>query len=547
MIDANQVWDVDEAIELDRTRSRAVDPCWIEEPTSPDDVLGHAAHRRGGAPDPGRDRRALPQPGDVQAVPPGRGASTSCQIDGCRLGGVNEVLAVLLLAAKFGVPVCPHAGGVGLCEHVQHFSMFDYLARQRALDGRMIEYADHLHEHFVQRLRRSAAAATARPLGPGFGVELEPASLAALPVPRRRALGAVGGERPAGRAGRRADVRPALRPARRTTSRSSCTPTTRRSTGGRRRCWRRASGSTCCRRTASTRRSQADGCCRSTTSSSPDDAPRLAPRAVDLCRFDGALLCVPRNIDVRVLWWRTDRLERAARTWDDVEAAPGAFGFTGRESGLFGLFFELVVGRRRLALRRRRRGRRWPRPRRSRCGRAAPARSPCRRRPTCPAGTTTRSTTRCSTGGWRWPQRGPAATDRIRRSELAAGLAPARYPGGWSYAGCHGWAIPRTCGDVPGAVALLTQLAGRSRRVRLDAAAGDGPRQPGCAGRPRPARRRRRRASRDHRGDDRRRHAHLSAAAPLPRGGGRRVGGDPRRAHAASGRRRGRRRHAGRR
>ena len=97
------------------------------------------------------------------------------QLDGCRLGGVNEVIAVLLLAAVHRVPVCPHAGGIGLCEHVQHFSMFDFVSVSGSLDGRMVEYADHLHEHMVQRLVVDRGRYRA-PAGAGLGVELEPAS-----------------------------------------------------------------------------------------------------------------------------------------------------------------------------------------------------------------------------------------------------------------------------------------------------------------------------------------------------------------------------------
>src|SRR6202008_3800930 len=127
------------------------DPWWIEEPTSPDDVLGHATIARALAPigvatgEHCQNRVIFKQL--LQA-----GAISFCQSDSCRLGGVNEIIAVLLMAARFGVPVCPHAGGVGLCEHVQHFSMFDYLAVSGQLEGRMTEYADHLHEHMVQRL-----------------------------------------------------------------------------------------------------------------------------------------------------------------------------------------------------------------------------------------------------------------------------------------------------------------------------------------------------------------------------------------------------------
>jgi len=123
---------------------------WIEEPTSPDDILGHA-----------RIARAL-EPLGIRVATGERchnrvmfkqflqaDAIGFCQVDACRLGGVNEVLAVLLLAAKHGAPVCPHAGGVGLCEHVQHLAMFDYITVSGSLDERVVEYVDHLHEHFV--------------------------------------------------------------------------------------------------------------------------------------------------------------------------------------------------------------------------------------------------------------------------------------------------------------------------------------------------------------------------------------------------------------
>jgi L-fuconate dehydratase len=124
------------------------DPWWIEEPTSPDDVLGHAAIARAVAPirvatgEHVHNRVMFKQLLQADAI-------GFCQIDSCRLGGVNEVVAVLLLAAKFGVPVCPHAGGVGLCEYVQHLSLFDYVAVSADLTDRVIEYVDHLHEHFV--------------------------------------------------------------------------------------------------------------------------------------------------------------------------------------------------------------------------------------------------------------------------------------------------------------------------------------------------------------------------------------------------------------
>ena len=147
MMDANQVWDVNEAIDWIRELA-PFDPWWIEEPTSPDDVLGHAAIARAVAPigiatgEQCQNRVVFKQL--MQA-----GAIRFCQIDACRLGGVNECLAVMLLAAKFGVPVCPHAGGVGLCEYVQHLAIFDYIAVSASLENRIVEYVDHLHEHFV--------------------------------------------------------------------------------------------------------------------------------------------------------------------------------------------------------------------------------------------------------------------------------------------------------------------------------------------------------------------------------------------------------------
>jgi len=147
MMDANQVWDVPTAIA--RTQQLAqFDPWWMEEPTSPDDILGHAAIQRAVAPvriatgEHCHSRTMFKQFMQAEAM-------QVCQLDSCRLGGVNEVLAVLLLAAKFGIPVCPHAGGVGLCELVVHFSFIDYAAVSASQDGRVIEYVDHLHEHFV--------------------------------------------------------------------------------------------------------------------------------------------------------------------------------------------------------------------------------------------------------------------------------------------------------------------------------------------------------------------------------------------------------------
>jgi len=147
MMDANQVWDVDEAISQMAVLAQFA-PWWIEEPTSPDDVLGHAAIAKAVAPigvatgEQCQNRVIFKQLFQAEAI-------RFCQVDLCRLGGVNEALAVLLMAAKFGVPVCPHAGGVGLCEYAQHVSIFDYIAVSGSLQERALEYVDHLHEHFV--------------------------------------------------------------------------------------------------------------------------------------------------------------------------------------------------------------------------------------------------------------------------------------------------------------------------------------------------------------------------------------------------------------
>jgi L-fuconate dehydratase len=146
-VDANQRWDVGQAVDW-MARLARFDPYWIEEPTSPDDILGHATIARAVAPilvatgEHVHNRIMFKQFLQARAL-------GVCQIDACRLGGVNEAIAVLLLAARFGVPVCPHAGGVGLCELVQHLAAFDYIAVSGSLEGRVIEYVDHLHEHFV--------------------------------------------------------------------------------------------------------------------------------------------------------------------------------------------------------------------------------------------------------------------------------------------------------------------------------------------------------------------------------------------------------------
>ena len=179
-VDANQIWGVPDAIGWMRELS-AFDPYWIEEPTSPDDVLGHAAVRRALAPIKVATGehvhnavmfKQLLQAGAVDVV----------QIDACRVGGVNENLAILLLAAKFGVPVCPHAGGVGLCELVQHLAMFDFVAVSGTTDDRAIEYVDHLHEHFADPVRISGGRYLA-PSVPGMSAEILPTSRAAFRFP----------------------------------------------------------------------------------------------------------------------------------------------------------------------------------------------------------------------------------------------------------------------------------------------------------------------------------------------------------------------------
>lgn len=148
MMDANQKWDVDEAIE-NMGKLKKFNPYWIEEPTSPDDILGHAKIAEAVAPikvatgEHCQNRVMFKQLMQAKAI-------GICQIDSCRVGGVNEILAILLMAAKFEIPVCPHAGGVGLCEYVQHLSMIDYISISGTLENRIIEYVDHLHEHFYE-------------------------------------------------------------------------------------------------------------------------------------------------------------------------------------------------------------------------------------------------------------------------------------------------------------------------------------------------------------------------------------------------------------
>jgi L-fuconate dehydratase len=179
-IDANQRWNVDEAITWTKALAE-FQPYWIEEPTSPDDVLGHAAVRRAVAPvkvatgEHVQNRIVFKQL--LQA-----GALDVLQIDAARVGGVNENLAILLLAAKFGVPVCPHAGGVGLCELVQHLSMFDFVALAGTTDDRVIEYVDHLHGHFLDPVVIREGHYSA-PTAPGFSATMRPESIAEFTYP----------------------------------------------------------------------------------------------------------------------------------------------------------------------------------------------------------------------------------------------------------------------------------------------------------------------------------------------------------------------------
>src|SRR6185312_5226466 len=175
MMDANQKWEVNEAIANMKLLAK-FNPWWIEEPTSPDDILGHLAIKKAVLPikvatgEHCQNRVMFKQ--FLQS-----GAIDICQVDSCRMGGVNEVLAVMLIAAKLNVPVCPHAGGVGLCEYVQHLSMIDYICFSGTKEGRVIEYVDHLHEHFVHPCEIRNAAYMA-PTHPGYSIEMKRESLA---------------------------------------------------------------------------------------------------------------------------------------------------------------------------------------------------------------------------------------------------------------------------------------------------------------------------------------------------------------------------------
>jgi len=174
MMDANQKWDVDEAIS-NMAELAKYKPYWIEEPTSPDDILGHAKIAKAVAPikvatgEHCQNRVMFKQLMQADAI-------EICQIDSCRVGGVNEILAILLMAAKFDIPVCPHAGGVGLCEYVQHLSMIDCIVFTGSLENRIIEYVDHLHEHFFDPVLIKNGNYMP-PSMPGYSITMKPESL----------------------------------------------------------------------------------------------------------------------------------------------------------------------------------------------------------------------------------------------------------------------------------------------------------------------------------------------------------------------------------
>ncbi|XP_055356685.1 mitochondrial enolase superfamily member 1-like [Paramacrobiotus metropolitanus] len=182
MVDANQKWDVPEAISWMQQLAR-FKPLWIEEPTSPDDVLGHAAVAKALAPlgigvatgEQCANRVIFKQLLQASAI-------SYCQIDTCRLGSINEILAVLLMACKFGVPVCPHAGGVGLCELAQHMAFIDYIVISKSLDNRVLEYVEHLHEHFAAPVTMKEQNYVP-PTAPGYLVGMLPSSIAKYQFP----------------------------------------------------------------------------------------------------------------------------------------------------------------------------------------------------------------------------------------------------------------------------------------------------------------------------------------------------------------------------
>ena len=184
MMDANQVWGVDEAI-FNMNRLSKFNPWWIEEPTSPDDILGHARIAHAVAPirvaTGEHCHNAVMFKQLMQA-----NAISVCQVDSCRLAGPNEILAVMLMADKFNVPVCPHAGGVGLCELIQHMSFVDFISVSGSLENRVLEYVDHLHDHFVDPVRTKGGYYRP-PEMPGFSIEMKAQSIAEYTFPTGKA------------------------------------------------------------------------------------------------------------------------------------------------------------------------------------------------------------------------------------------------------------------------------------------------------------------------------------------------------------------------
>ena len=179
MMDANQVWEVDDAIACMKELEE-FNPWWIEEPTSPDDVLGHKKIRDAinvGVATGEQCQNRVMFKQFIQA-----GAIDFCQIDSCRMGGVNEVLAVLLMAKKYNIPVCPHAGGVGLCEYVQHLSFFDYICVSQTHENCVLEFVDHLHEHYLEPVVIKNGHYMP-PKQPGYSIEMYPESLATYSFP----------------------------------------------------------------------------------------------------------------------------------------------------------------------------------------------------------------------------------------------------------------------------------------------------------------------------------------------------------------------------
>ncbi|KAK0217391.1 enolase C-terminal domain-like protein [Armillaria nabsnona] len=180
MIDANQVWDVPQAIDYVKGLTE-IKPWFIEEPTAPDDILGHAAVRKALKPygigvatgEHAHNRMVFKQLLQAKAI-------DVCQIDSCRLAGVSEVISVLLMAAKFGVPVCPHAGGVGLCEYVIHLSLIDYIAISGTMERNVLEFVDHLHEHFMTPCSINSRGRYNVPSNPdeGYSIEMHKSSIA---------------------------------------------------------------------------------------------------------------------------------------------------------------------------------------------------------------------------------------------------------------------------------------------------------------------------------------------------------------------------------